>query len=64
MAGRISYLDLDDGLIEGGELADFSASLNWYLNATVRVALNYVYAQPRDRGSANILILRVQYNPW
>lgn len=64
VAGRISYLDLDDGLIEGGELADFSASLNWYLNATVRVALNYVHARPRDRGSANIVILRVQYNPW
>ena len=64
VAGRISYLDLNDGLIEGGELTDVSASLSWYMNATVRVKLNYIYAQPKDRGSANIVALRVQYNPW
>jgi len=64
VAGRISHLDLDDGLIEGGKLTDFSAALNWYVNAAVRVKLNYIYARPRDRGSANIILLRVQYNPW
>jgi len=64
VAGRISHLDLDDGLIEGGKLTDFSVALNWYVNATVRVKLNYIYARPRDRGSANIILLRVQYNPW
>jgi phosphate-selective porin OprO/OprP len=64
VAGRISHLDLDDGLIEGGKLTDFSAALNWYLNATVRVKLNYIHARPKDRGSANIFLLRVQYNPW
>ncbi len=64
VAGRISHLDLDDGLIEGGKLTDFSAALNWYVNATVRVKLNYIYARPKDRGAANITLLRVQYNPW
>jgi len=64
VAGRISHVDLDGGLIQGGELTDFSASLSWYINATTRVKLNYIYAQPKDRGSANIILLRVQYNPW
>ena len=64
VAGRISHLDLDDGMIEGGKLTDFSAALNWYVNATVRVKLNYIYARPTDRGSTNIILLRIQYNPW
>ena len=64
VAGRISHVDLNDELIQGGELTDFSASLSWYINATTRVKLNYIYAQPEDRGSANIVLLRVQYNPW
>ena len=64
VAGRISHVDLDGGLIQGGELTDFSASLSWYMNATTRVKLNYIHAQPEDRGSANIILLRVQYNPW
>ncbi len=64
VVGRLSAVDLEDGLIEGGELLDFGAALNWYVNATTRVGLNYIYAQPKDRGSANIVVLRLQYNPW
>jgi phosphate-selective porin OprO/OprP len=64
LAARISRVDLNDGLIAGGELTDFSAALNWYPNATTRIGLNYVHAQPQDRGSAHIAVLRLQYNPW
>jgi phosphate-selective porin/uncharacterized coiled-coil protein SlyX len=64
VTGRISYLDLNDGLIEGGELTDFSAGLSWYINSTARIMLNYIYAQPKDHGSANIVVLRLQFNPW
>jgi phosphate-selective porin len=64
VAGRISSLDLNDGLIEGGELTDFSAGLSWYIDASSKVMLNYIHAKPRDRGSANIVVLRVQWNPW
>jgi phosphate-selective porin len=64
IVGRISRVDLTDGEVKGGELADFSAALNWYLNATTRVSLNYVHARPSDRGSANIGLLRVQFQPW
>ncbi len=64
LVGRLSRVDLTDGLVEGGELTDFSAALSWYINATARVELNYIYANPKNQGSANIILLRVQYNPW
>jgi len=64
LAGRISNIDLTDGLVEGGELTDFSASLSWYPNATSRIELNYIYASPRNKGSANIFLLRLQFQPW
>jgi len=60
----LSRVDLTDGLVEGGELTDVSAALSWYINATARVELNYVYANPKNHGTANIILLRVQYNPW
>ena len=64
VSGRLSRVDLTDGLIDGGELTDVSGSLNWYLNATTRVELNYIYASPKNQGAANIFLLRVQYQPW
>ena len=64
LVGRFSRIDLTDGLVEGGEMTDISAALSWYINATSRVELNYIYASPKNHGSANIILLRVQYNPW
>jgi len=64
VVGRLSRVDLTDGLIEGGELTDVSGSLNWYINATTRVELNYIHASPKNQGAANIFLLRVQYQPW
>jgi phosphate-selective porin OprO/OprP len=64
VVGRLSRVDLNDGLVEGGELTDISAALNWYLNATTRVQLNYIHAIPKNQGAANIFLLRVQYQPW
>jgi phosphate-selective porin OprO/OprP len=37
VVGRLSTVDLSDGLVEGGGLTDISAALNWYLNATTRI---------------------------
>jgi len=64
LVGRLSRVDLTDGLVEGGEMTDISGSLNWYINATTRVELNYIYASPKNQGVANIFLLRVQYQPW
>jgi phosphate-selective porin OprO/OprP len=64
LVGRLSSIDLNDGLVEGGELSDLSVALGWYPNATTRIELNAIHASPKDRGSANIFILRLQYQPW
>jgi phosphate-selective porin OprO/OprP len=64
LVGRISAVDLTDGEIEGGQLTDVSAALNWYISAATRLQFNYVRAIPKDRGAANIFLLRLQYNPW
>lgn len=48
LAFRYSFLDLDDtpdpGAL-GGELHDYTAALNWYLNPNLRVMFNYVHAE-------------------
>ena len=64
LVGRLSRVDLTDELIEGGELTDFSAALNWYVNATSKIQLNYIHASPKNQGAANIILLRLQYQPW
>jgi len=61
---RLSRANLTSGLVEGGELTDISGALSLYINATSRVALNYIYASPKNRGSANIFVFRLQYIPW
>lgn len=62
--GRISHVDLSDGGVSGGKLTDYSLGVNWYATQPVRVQLNYIHAVPEDVGSSNIVLLRLQYNPW
>jgi phosphate-selective porin OprO/OprP len=64
VVGRLSRIDLTDGLVEGGEMTDISAALAWYPNATTRIQLNYVRASPKTRGVAHIFLLRLRYQPW
>ncbi|TNF83737.1 MAG: hypothetical protein EP299_00885 [Acidobacteria bacterium] len=64
VVGRISRVDLEDELIDGGILTDVSAALNWYPNSATRVQVNYIYASPKNEGAANIIVLRVGYSPW
>jgi phosphate-selective porin OprO/OprP len=45
LAGRISSLDLSDGLVAGGKQTNYSLGANWYLNRNVRLMANYVRAE-------------------
>lgn len=63
VVGRVSTVDLNDGELRGGEMTDVSLGLNWYLNPTSLVKLNYINSSVRDRGRANIVVLRYQYRP-
>jgi phosphate-selective porin OprO/OprP len=63
LVGRVSKVDLDDGELRGGEMTNLSVGLNWYLDPTSTVKLNYINSSVRDRGRANILLLRYQFRP-
>jgi phosphate-selective porin OprO/OprP len=45
IAARYSNLNLDDGLIRGGEIDNVSLGLNWYINTNLRLALNYIHGE-------------------
>jgi phosphate-selective porin OprO/OprP len=40
---RVSTLDLDDGIIEGGKFWRITPMVNWYLNKDIRLELVYGY---------------------
>jgi phosphate-selective porin OprO/OprP len=62
---RFAFLDLNDQEIYGGELADITVGLNWYMTPNARMMFNYVNssvenagADGTDAGSANIFETR------
>jgi phosphate-selective porin OprO/OprP len=59
---RLSNLDLNDAGagVSGGELDDLTLGVNWYLDPTTRVMLNWVNADIRGLGEANALQARFQ----
>jgi phosphate-selective porin OprO/OprP len=61
--GRVSTIDLNGGLISGGEMTDVSLGVNWYLSHSSRFDFNYVHSYLRGVGRANLFLFRYQYNP-
>lgn len=59
---RYSGLDLSDKDINGGELDDISAGLNWYLNPNTRIMWDYVHADKDDVGQADMVMMRLQFD--
>ena len=68
VAGRFSYIDLDDDRIVGGKLWDYTLGLNWYVNNNVRLMWNYVRSRfdvgpgPDTRADSDALTMRVQFD--
>jgi len=64
IAARWSYLDLNDGGVNGGLLNDLTAGLNWYLNRNTKLQLNYVHAFLKTQGQgdsdADVVAMRAQ----
>ncbi len=54
LAACYSGLMLSDANIEGGEMATFTAGLNWYWNSTTRLMFNYVHSHLNGSGNADI----------
>ena len=49
LAARLSYLDLDDSNVRGGQIWDATAGVNWYLFPNARIMLNYIHADTWGR---------------
>jgi len=42
IGARFSYLNLNDKAVRGGEVYDWTAGVNWYLNANMKFQLDYI----------------------
>jgi len=67
--GRYSFINLNDGAIQGGKEQNLTLGLNWYFGQYVRVMFNYIHCDVKDRavpvvdnGRANIYQTRFQFN--
>jgi phosphate-selective porin OprO/OprP len=60
VALRYSTIDLSSAKLNGRELRNFTAGLNWYLNPNTRTMLNYVFADLEGPGELNTVQARFQ----
>lgn len=60
LAARYSFIDLDDEGATGGELADVTAGVNWYLNPNTRLMFNYVRADLDKVSETDAFVMRTQ----
>ena len=42
LGARFSYLNLNDKAIQGGQIYDWTFGVNWFLNANMKLQLNYI----------------------
>ncbi len=66
LAARYAAIDLDDEDVEGGEQGTFTLALNWYVNPTVRLMLEWskildTNSTNRDAEDLDVFQSRVQF---
>lgn len=49
VGARIGKLDLNDGMVMGGQLTRYTLGLNWYVNRNIRLTANLIHARVRNR---------------
>ena len=58
IALRYSTIDLTDNGIDGGEEDNLTLGVNWYLNPSTRLMINYINADVDGAGSADFFLVR------
>ena len=60
---RLSFLDLTEGPVRGGEMLTLASGITWHLNSQFRLFANYVFAHVTDgveNGDASIFQARIE----
>ncbi|MCF6170145.1 MAG: hypothetical protein L3J31_07265 [Bacteroidales bacterium] len=60
LAIRYSSINLNDADLTGGQMSNWTAGLNWYLNPATKFAFNYIYSDVGGLGKSNIFQMRFQ----
>ncbi len=65
LAARYSTIDLTDASVSGGEMDNYTAGLNWYINKNIRLMGNYIAVDtdstaPSADDDPQILLFRTQ----
>ncbi|NJN14123.1 MAG: hypothetical protein HC813_00160 [Planctomycetes bacterium] len=60
IAVRFDSVDLNDGLVAGGEMTTITGGLNWHLNPNTRILFNVVFADIDAVGELTIFQTRFQ----
>jgi phosphate-selective porin OprO/OprP len=64
VAARISWIDLTDQDIVGGEVVDGTLGVNWYWNPFTKIVFNYIHSVPthpnQERGTMDAFAMRAQ----
>ena len=65
LVARVSFLDLNDENINGGEIFDLTFGATWYLNPNTQIKLNYVFGDGDalnggSEGQVHIVAIRFQ----
>jgi phosphate-selective porin OprO/OprP len=63
VAARYSNLNLNDGVIAGGEMDNWTLGVNYYMNANARLMFNYVVVDTDDNAGnddPSIFLMRAQ----
>jgi phosphate-selective porin OprO/OprP len=55
IAGRYSYLDLNQGGIGGGRMSNYTVGLNWYINNNTKFQFNYIVSDLDKAASHNAM---------
>lgn len=56
VGARYSWIDLNDGAVDGGEVNDFTLGLNWFINPNLKFQWNYTVADRSVTGTADGLV--------